>query len=420
MNKRILCSCIILEILNRMCRWKILVLLICLAIAHQSFSKEKSEILVLSGATIYPSPDEPPITSGVIVIRNGKINAVGPKKIPADATILKCDGMFVTAGFQNSHVHFTEQKWENVENLPAENLKAQLAEMLTRYGFTTVVDTGSFLTNTRALRNRIESGELRGPRILTAGTPLYPENGIPYYLKTDLPPNILALLQTPKTPLEASAIAGDQLEQGADIVKLFTGSWIKRGEVLPMKVEVASSAAAEAHRRGKLVFSHASNISGLDVALKAKVDVIAHALDDDRGFTESHIAKMKANKMSMIPTLKLFQGPHYFKFILKEVGDFFLAGGQILFGTDVGYMRDYDPTDEYNNMAQAGLKWNNILASLTTAPAEKFGEAKRRGRIAPGMDADVTVLASDPAKDVKAFSNVRYTIRAGHIIYRSD
>jgi imidazolonepropionase-like amidohydrolase len=377
---------------------------------------------VLTGATIYSSPDESPITAGVVVIRDGKIAAVGSKEqiqIPADATVLKYDGMFITAGFQNSHVHFTEQKWENAATLPAQKLNEQLAEMLVRYGFTTVVDTGSFLANTIALRSRIDSGELEGPRILTAGTPIYPENGIPYYLKTDLPPNILALLPNPKTPQEASAIARDQLERGADIVKLFTGSWVKRGEVLPMNVEVARAAAAEAHSRGKLVFTHASSVAGLEVALKAKVDVIAHALDDDRGFTDSHIAQMKANNMSMIPTLKLFKGPPYFKFILKEVGDFFLAGDQILFGTDVGYMRDYDPTDEYYCMAQAGLKWNNILASLTTAPAEKFGEAKRRGRVATGMDADLVVLASDPAKDVKTFSNVRYTIRAGHIIYRA-
>lgn len=394
-----------------------------LCITHLAFTDQKSEILVVSGATIYASPDEAPITAGVIVIRDGKIEAVGSKEkiqIPADANVLKCDGMFVTAGFQNSHVHFTEQKWENAANLPAQKLNQQLSEMLGRYGFTTVVDTGSFLENTLALRNRIESGELQGPRILTAGTPIYPENGIPYYLKTDMPPNILALLPTPKTPEEAVAIAKDQLDRGADIVKLFTGSWVKRGEVLPMNVDVATAAANEAHRRGKLVFTHASNIAGLDVALKAKVDVIAHALDDDRGFTDSHIEKMKANNMAMVPTLKLFKGPPYFRFILKEVGDFFRAGGQILFGTDVGYMRDYDPTDEYDCMGQSGLKWDNILASLTTAPAEKFGEAKRRGKIVTGMDADLVVLAVDPEKDVKAFSNVLYTIRGGKIIYKAD
>jgi imidazolonepropionase-like amidohydrolase len=397
-----------------------LLLLIFVLFIHPTFSTPKSVTLVLTGATIYPAPNEIPITTGVVILRNGKIDAIGTNQIPIDAQILKCDGMFITAGFQNSHVHFTEQKWENAATLPVETLNLQLKEMLTRYGFTTVVDTGSSFANTLAFRRRIESGELQGPRILTAGTPLYPENGIPYYLKTDLPPNILASLPTPKTADEAAAVASDQLDRGADIVKLFTGSWVKRGEVLPMNVEVASAAAAEAHRRGKLVFTHASNIAGLDVALKAKVDVIAHALDDDRGFTEAHIAQMKANNVSMIPTLKLFKGPPYFKFILKEVGDLFRAGGQILFGTDVGYLRDYDPSDEYDCMAQAGLKWNNILASLTTEPARKFGEEKRRGRIAKGMDADLVVLASDPAKDVRAFSNVRYTIRAGQLVYKSQ
>jgi imidazolonepropionase-like amidohydrolase len=95
--------------------------------------------------------------------------------------------MVVTAGFQNSHVHFTEQKWANASTLPASQLTHQLQEMLTRYGFTTVVDTGSVPLNTIALRSRIEAGEVHGPRILTAGAPLYPKNGIPYYL-SDLPP----------------------------------------------------------------------------------------------------------------------------------------------------------------------------------------------------------------------------------------
>jgi imidazolonepropionase-like amidohydrolase len=395
-------------------------LLLCTFFTAETFSIQKSDLLILTGAKIYPSPTEAPITAGAVIIRNGKIEAVGANQIPKDAPLLKCDGMFIMAGFQNSHVHFTEQKWEKAATLPVETLTAQLSDMLTRYGFTTVVDTGSFLANTLALRSRIESAEIQGPRIFTAGTPIYPENGIPYYLKSDLPPEMLSLLPTPKIPKDAAAIASDQLQRGADIVKLFTGSWVKRGEVLPMNVEVASAAAAEAHGRNKLVFAHASNLAGLEVAMKSKVDVIAHALDDDRGFTEAHISQMKSNNMSMIPTLKLFKGPPYFKFILKEVGDFFRAGGQILFGTDVGYMKDYDPTDEYESMAQAGLKWNDILASLTTAPAEKFGEAKLRGRVAAGMNGDLVVLGSDPAKDVKAFANVRYTIRAGHIIYKAE
>lgn len=92
-------------------------------------------------------------------------------------------------------------------------------------------------------------------------------------------------------------------------------------------------------------------------------------------------------------------------------------GGQILFGTDVGYLTDYDPSGEYVLMGTAGLSWREILATLTTAPASRFGEDRRRGRIAPGMDADLVVLAKDPVHDVRAFGDVRVTIRAGRVIY---
>ncbi len=89
----------------------------------------------------------------------------------------------ITAGFQNSHVHFTESKWDNAADQDAKQLSANLTAMLNRYGFTTVVDTASDIVNTVALRTRIERGELRGPRILTAGWALYPPNGIPFYLE---------------------------------------------------------------------------------------------------------------------------------------------------------------------------------------------------------------------------------------------
>lgn len=100
--------------------------------------------------------------------------------------------------------------------------------------------------------------------------------------------------------------------------------------------------------------------------------------------------------------------------------EFARSGGQILFGTDVGYLTDYDPTEEYTLMAAAGFSWREILTSLTTNPASKFGEAGRRGRIAPGMDADLVVLDADPVRDPRAFADVRHTIRGGRVIYSKE
>lgn len=377
--------------------------------------------LALVGAKVYPAPDAAPIADGTVLVEDGKIIFVGPAakaKVPANATVLDCHGMVVTAGFQNSHVHFTEQKWANASTLPASQLTHQLQEMLTRYGFTTVVDTGSVPLNTIALRSRIEAGEVHGPRILTAGAPLYPKNGIPYYL-SDLPPEILKQLQQPATPKEAADDAKQMLDLGANIIKLFTGSWVKRGTVLPMDPKIAAAAVEVAHRRGALVFTHPSNVAGLEVALSAHVDVLAHSIEDMRGWNSGYLDHMKAANMALVPTLFLFSDDSDIDAILKEVGGYSRMGGQIMFGTDVGYLTHYDPSEEFKLMQRAGLDFSHILASLTTAPAERFKESNRRGRIAPGMDADLVVLGSDPMAEITSFTNVRYTIRRGTIIYSS-
>jgi adenine deaminase len=109
--------------------------------------------LALVGGTIYPVPLQPPISSGVLLIENGKIIAVGEKgkvQFPPGVQTIDCTGRTIVAGFWNSHVHFTEPKWENAANLPSTQLTKQLQEMLTRYGFTSVVDTGSALSAIRA------------------------------------------------------------------------------------------------------------------------------------------------------------------------------------------------------------------------------------------------------------------------------
>jgi len=170
------------------------------SIIFSSFAQQKSEgvkhRLALVRGQIYPGPLDRPILDGVVLIENGKITAVGNQdkvQIPSDVETVDCTGRTIVAGFWNSHVHFTEPKWQNSSELPAAELTAQLQQMLTRYGFTSVVDTGSLLPNTLAIRRRIESGEVAGPRVLTAGSPLYPKDGIPYYVIDTVPPDIVKI-----------------------------------------------------------------------------------------------------------------------------------------------------------------------------------------------------------------------------------
>jgi imidazolonepropionase-like amidohydrolase len=71
-------------------------------------------------------------------------------------------------------------------------------------------------------------------------------------------------------------------------------------------------------------------------------------------------------------------------------------------------------------MSRAGLTPMQILASLTTAPAERFGVSDKRGRLTAGMQADLVVFSADPATDATNFAKVRYTVRGGRIVYSAS
>src|SRR5918996_277442 len=352
---------------------------ICTATAQQPAT------LALVNAKVYASPEAAPLENAVVIVRDATIAQVSSSSSvapPTGATIVDLRGAIVMAGFQNSHVHFSEQKWAGAAAQSAQKLSDQLEAMLTRYGFTTVIDTGSFLPDTVALRRRIESGEIAGPRILSAGVPLYPPNGIPYYVRDGLPPDLLKLLHQPATDTQAVSAVRQNIDGGADVVKLFTGSWVTNQRVFPMPADVARAAVGEAHRRGKLVYSHASSVAGLEVALNARVDVIAHALDDTRGLAEDHLRNMRNQNVALVPTLTLFaDSGDATPRIFAEVADYHRLGGQILFGTDVGYHSMYEPMLEYESLSKTGLTWRQVLASLTTNPADRFGESKTRGRV---------------------------------------
>jgi imidazolonepropionase-like amidohydrolase len=388
---------------------------------------------LITASRIYVAPESPPIDDGWVLITAGKIEAVGaakdvqPKGVELNSA---CSGGIVAAGFHNSHVHLATPAFEQAATRPAAELQEALSQMLTSFGFTTVVDTGSILANTVALRQRVDGGEVRGPSILTAGVPLYPEDGIPIYLR-DFPVEVLRQLPQPATGAEAISVIAQNFALGANGTKLFVATPQGGGVIQRMPAEIARVAVEETHRRGGLVMAHPTDARGLRDAVAAGVDIIAHTTIDPAGsaWSDDLIREMVARGVSVVPTLKLWgyeldrQGAAMderegaIDDARREVEAFATAGGQLLFGTDVGYMTDFDPTDEYELMARAGLSTLQILASLTTTPAARWNQGDRRGRVAPGLAADLVVLDGDPANDVRSFANVRCTIRAGHEVF---
>jgi imidazolonepropionase-like amidohydrolase len=380
--------------------------------------------LAIEHARIYVSPNAPPIDDGTILIHDGLIAAVGAQiAVPADATIVPCDHCIVTAGFWNTHVHFTEPKWSMANWRSAATLNPQLADMLLSRGFTTVIDLSSNPADTFSIRRRIEKGELTGPYIYTAGSGLYPPHGVPFYLRESLPWWMVKLLPQPETPQDATRIVHRNIASGADVTKLFTGSWIARGHVLPMPLNIAKAAVTESHLNGKLVFAHPSNLEGVEVAINSGVDVLAHAADDTRGVDAKLLGTAIGRNMAMIPTLKMFtttvtSDPHYMDPMRAEVQQFHQLGGTLLFGTDVGYMTDYTTEGEFVELGRSGLDWKTVLAMLTTNPAARMGVSDSKGTVTPGKLADLTILDADPANDLTNFSRVHAVLRSGKVVWQ--
>jgi imidazolonepropionase-like amidohydrolase len=384
--------------------------------------------LALVGAKIYPSPTEQAIENGSILVHDGRIVAFGSStavKVPHDATIIDCKGLVVTAGFWNSHVHILLPGLLHAEQLSSQQIRSQLEEMLTRWGFTTAFDIASVLQNTSLIRQRIASGEAKGPRILTVGEPFWVKDGTPIYVKGFLEANHISIAEVESTA-QAKERVRQQIRDGADAIKIFANS-VERNEILTMPLDLAEVIVAEAHRAGKPVFAHVSNNRGIEVAIQSGVDILAHTTPIDDLWSPSFAQRLVAGHMALTPTLTLWEvesknaSPEELEKGMSRAAQqleaFSRAGGQVLFGTDVGYIEQFDTSEEFKWMSRAGMSFHEILASLTTNPAQRFGYATHSGRIAQGMDGDLVVLGADPAQDATAFSKVRYTILGGKVIY---
>ena len=379
-----------------------------------------ADTLVLRGGSVYASPDAAPVANAVVVATDGIISAVGKAseiQVPPDARVIDCTGKTIVAGFWNSHVHFSEAVWRNAASAPAAPLTQHMQDMLTRWGFTTVWDLGSDPDDTLPLRRRVNSGEVPGPSIRVAGN-MFPKGGHPVYVPREVP------LPEVATPDEAARQARFFLEIGDHGIKLFTGAFMGDQPVVNMDPAIAKAAVEVAHAQGRPVFAHPQNKTGVETVIAAGVDVLAHTVPAEGGYTPEQLERFKSQRIALIPTLSLFTTvvldpgvtSRLVNATVGQLKQFSENGGSVLFGTDVGFIKLYDTTREYELMHRA-LTERQVLASLTTNPASHF-KAANKGKVEKGFDADLVVLDGDPLSDVTNLAKVAYTIRAGKVIYQ--
>ena len=182
--------------------------------------------------------------------------------------------------------------------------------------------------------------------------------------------------------------------RGAGAIKLRTVSLTREQPFPSIPLPTVAAAAEEAHRAGLKLLVHPTSRHGVELAVDGGADVLLHTAPIDGPWDAGFARKVVRAGVALVPTLKLWGfeaakdndaslAGKLARVAQQQLAEFRRAGGVVLFGTDVGYMTDYDPSDEYAQMAASGMSPDDILGALTVSPARVFGHRKQ-GQLARG------------------------------------
>jgi imidazolonepropionase-like amidohydrolase len=280
------------------------------------------------------------------------------------------------------------------------------------------------------IKQAIEGGYIPGPRIFASTRAISTTGG---YSLDDYAPELEAPkgAQIVDGPVEARKAAREQLDHGADWIKVYMThrSWVgKNGELASqptLTVEELRAVVDEAHGWGKKVACHAYSDPGMQRALDGGCDSIEHGLV----LTDAQIVQMLKQGTWLCPTLSVYYYDHapadtepgqrdrlrvssHEQSFRKAVK----AGVKIAFGTDIGGMPWTDSiAQEFPKMVEFGMTPMQAIQSATSRAAEMLDRKGKLGVIAPGAWADIVAVSGDPLADIKLLGNVGFVMKDGKV-----
>jgi imidazolonepropionase-like amidohydrolase len=372
-------------------------------------------------------------TGSAVSIQGDRIAAVGPEDdLRADAAgadVIDLAGAHVVPGLVDLHVHFglvLPGQEHLVGETPADRVlrMSQNACATLRAGVTTVRLVGEWAETDFILRRAIDAGQVDGPRIFTAGSPIFPTGGHKEGIAVD-------------GPDEARKAVRSQLKLGADWIKVLLSGGIggrnERAEHPIFDDDELRAITRTAHAWGKKVSAHAGPASVISEAIDAGVDCIEHAF-----FLTPEVArKMAASGTWLVPTIVVTRCVEFFDRIgmpepayrghlrageehLASLQTAIDAGVPIALGTDMLPCEPYDGTvgavRELEFMVAAGMAPTAALRAATSAAAELLGAEADIGRPLPGMVADLIAVDGDPTVDISALRELRLVVKGGRVV----
>ena len=349
----------------------------------------------------------------------------------------------VLPGLMDMHVHLEHESRRNSRVDEFTMNEADIAFRSVVYaqttlmaGFTTVRDLGGTGVNI-SLRNAINKGLVKGPRIYTAGKAISgtgghmdPTNGYREDLMGDPGPD----MGVANGPDECRKAVRQQYKNGADLIKIASTGGVlsvaKDGSA-PMFSEPEIRAIVEtANDLGMKVACHAHGPEGIKRAIRAGVTSIEHgSLMDQEG-----IDLMKKYGTWYVPTLTagrsvadsahiagyypeivtpkaLSIGPRLQETFVKA----YKAGVKIAFGTDAGVYSHGKNAMEFVYMTEGGMTPMQAIRSATVNAAELLGLKDQLGSIQQGKLADIIAVDENPVKNIAALQHVTFVMKDGQV-----
>ena len=371
-----------------------------------------------------------------VLIDGDRIMAAGPALgVSAPTVVVDLPGMTLLPGMIEGHSHlflhpYNETPWDVQvlhEPLALRTVRAVVAARATLLaGFTTVRDLGTEGAGYAdvGLKRAIAEGIVPGPRMIVATRALVATGA---YGPRGFEPGL-------ETPLGAEAVDGPalvtavrrQIGNGADVVKLYADyRWGPGEPSRPTFTQGEMAAAVEAaHSAGRQVTAHASTPEGMRRAIMAGVDAIEHGSEG----TADVFKLMAARGVTLCPTLAAgdaiaryrgWNGAEPAPPAVQEDRKAFAlaraAGVKICVGGDVGVFAHGDNAREMDLLAAAGMPVIDVLRAATAGNAASFALTDR-GRIAPGLLADMVIIEGDPVADLKNLRRIRSVIKGGVVV----
>ncbi len=436
-------------------------LLICTPLTSAA---DKAAVTAITGGMLVDGNGGPPIHDSVVIVEGSKITATGTRgtvTIPSGAKVIDARGMTVMPGLFDAHVHLLimghgkyDEYFPKYRSRMRNEIMPASAKELLMHGVTSVRDMGANLEDILAVRDRVNRGEIPGPRLFICGPFLQktlPKVAFHYNMQIQSD-----FRWTIDSPEDARAKVRKLVAAGVDFIKVIQATELSQAEL--------QAIVDEAHKAGKTVATHGMDENELRTVLAAGVDTVEHTglAPGSQPYSDDIVRALIAKNVYVDPTgmviwrykqasdfpegrydaevekdypqdlvqdmeqsysnfsaLPYFSdAPGWIRSAPMRWRQLHEAGVRMLVGTDSGTPMNFhvDSTRrEMQLLVANGMTPLQVITSATKYPAMLLNKGAELGTVEAGKLADIIVVKGNVLEDMGNLANVVHVMKGGEL-----